>query len=79
MCCGQNRARARQSYSVAPASPISAPATSEQQVRFLGSGSLVVRGTHSGRSYVFSSADPDVSVDARDAEVLLKTKLFRFR
>jgi len=52
---------------------------SEQRVRFLGLGSLVVKGAHSGRLYSFSSDHPDLNVDTMDAEVLMKTGLFRFR
>jgi|KBSMisStaDraftv2_1062788.scaffolds.fasta_scaffold27229_4 hypothetical protein len=79
MCCGQNRARARQAHSVTSPRPHFKPAMSEQRVRFLGLGSLVVKGAHSGRLYSFSSDHPDLNVDTMDAEVLMKTGLFRFR
>jgi hypothetical protein len=40
---------------------------------------IVVRGPATGRQYQFSGAHPDQSVDARDAEALLRTRFFRRR
>ena len=46
---------------------------------FTGSGVHIVAGPESRQIYSFSSHDPEQMVDARDAEALLKTGLFRSR
>jgi hypothetical protein len=80
MCCDQKRATARAALSITRAnvSDKSEPRQAELRVCFLGSGSLIVKGAYSGVSYLFSSKHPDQAVDARDAEVLTRTGLFRF-
>ncbi len=79
MCCGQKRAKAKSALSITHLNwpDKSKPRQAELRVRFLGSGSLIVKGAYSGMSYLFSSEDPDQTVDARDAEVLTRTGLFR--
>jgi hypothetical protein len=46
------------------------------QLRYRDRARVLVRGPLSGRSYEFSAAAPVQAVDARDAESLLRTRLF---
>lgn len=80
MCCSQKRATAKASLSMTRpnVSDKPKPRRAELRVCFLGSGSLIVKGAHSGMSYLFSREDPEQEIDAKDAEVLTKTGLFRF-
>lgn len=75
----QQRAIARAAHSVTRPNVLdeSKPRQSELLVHFLGSGSILVRGTYSGRSYFFSSERPDQALGSRDAQVLTKTGLFQ--
>jgi hypothetical protein len=45
-------------------------------LRYRERGPVLVRGPVTGRPYEFSAAQPTRSVDARDAEVLLRTRHF---
>lgn len=45
-------------------------------VRYLERTELVVRVQSSGREYRFSAATPVLSVDARDADALLRGRFF---
>ena len=45
-------------------------------LRYLENSPILVRGP-TGRQYEFSGARPSQSVDARDAEALLRTRFFR--
>jgi hypothetical protein len=47
------------------------------QLRYSGTSNIVVRGPATGRSYIFSHAEPVRTVDRRDAAVLLRTHYFR--
>ena len=46
-------------------------------VRYVDFPAIVVRGPATGRQYTFSMAEPRQSVDARDAEALLRTRFFQ--
>lgn len=46
-------------------------------VCYLGTAASVVRGPVSGFAYAFSPAQPVRNVDARDAQVMLRSRLFR--
>ena len=46
-------------------------------LHYLENSPILVRGTVTGRRYAFSGAQPDQSVDARDAKALLRTPFFR--
>lgn len=46
-------------------------------LHYLQSTPIAVVGTATGRRYVFSAAQPVQPVDARDAEGLLRSQLFR--
>jgi hypothetical protein len=77
-CCGQKRNQLRQSRSffvqTAPAPP-----TPAQRVPlvFTGSGAYLVTGPYSATVYQFFQGAQPQWVDARDAEVLLKTRFFQ--
>ncbi len=53
------------------------PAYSSVTLQYLENSPIVVRGPVTGRQYEFSGARPVQSVDARDAEALLRTRFFR--
>lgn len=46
------------------------------RVRYLQHSRILVRGTSTGREYIFSSGQPTQEVDPRDAEHLLRTGFF---
>ncbi len=46
-------------------------------LHYLENSPILVSGTVTGRQYAFSGAQPDQSVDARDAKALLRTPFFR--
>jgi hypothetical protein len=46
-------------------------------LRYLETSPIRVRGSASGRQYLFSAAAPVQAVDARDAAPLLATRFFR--
>jgi len=46
-------------------------------LHYLENSPIRVSGTVTGRQYAFSGAQPDQSVDARDAKALLRTPFFR--
>ena len=59
--------------------PAEKPASSHEPltpVIFKGSGGYIVTGPESHQVYCFSSHDPELMIDARDAEALLETGLF---
>jgi len=58
----------------APAAAISGPTA---KLRYTGVAAIRVKGPQSGRLYVFSGAEPEASVDRRDAEGLMRIGLFR--
>jgi len=47
------------------------------RIRYLQSSTLYVRGEFTGRRYLFSSAQPVLTVDARDVEGLVRLRVFR--
>jgi hypothetical protein len=53
------------------------PPPASVRVRFNHDRRVRVNGPVSGREYLFSGADPVQSVDARDADGLVDTGLFR--
>ena len=50
---------------------------SSVNLRYLENSPILVRGPATGRQYEFSGARPLQSVEARDAEALLRTRFFR--
>ena len=46
-------------------------------LRYVGNASILVRGNHSGRSYFFSTSQPEQVVKSGDVNSLLSTGLFR--
>lgn len=77
-CCGQKRAQIQQqrAFYVQPAPAQPQPAQNRTPVVFRGSGSYLVTGPRSGVVYRFAQGRPAQMIDARDAEVLLKTRFF---
>jgi hypothetical protein len=77
-CCGKKREamQLRRTVSVTPR-PASPPTRPRTPLVFHGIGSYLVTGPHSREVYRFSSRQPEQSVDARDAEALLRTGLFQ--
>ncbi|TVR98543.1 MAG: hypothetical protein EA406_06465 [Rhodospirillales bacterium] len=59
------------------AAPPAAGAGGTILVRYTEHSPVVVRGTVSGRVYMFSGAAPLQQVDARDASQLLRSRFFR--
>jgi hypothetical protein len=78
-CCGQKREQYRQqrTFVVAPVPAPPGPTQKRTPVVFLGTGAYLVTGPHSGVVYRFSQGEPAKWIDARDAEVLLKTRFFQ--
>ena len=59
---------------IAPAAVAAGPAT---KLHYTGVAPVRMPGPQTGRLYVFSGAQPDGTVDRRDAESLMRTRLFR--
>jgi hypothetical protein len=87
-CCGNKRAAAsvalRRGNEVATprqaplaVTPVAVARAADVHVRYLGVRPVRVRGPASGRTYHTSSADPMLTIDARDAAALARTGLFR--
>jgi hypothetical protein len=68
MCCGQAGSNLRANRAVDPAAP---------KLSYPGYAPVNVRGPFTGQLYQFSRLHPVQTVDARDAESILKTRLFR--
>jgi hypothetical protein len=67
MCCGER-----------PSSPDRNRAPGGWvQIRYLENSPVLVRGPATGRQYQFSGAAPVQAVEQRDAQALLRTRLFR--
>ncbi len=60
-----------------PAPANSSEPHSSVRLRYLSSAAIRVTGGATGRAYQFSSKQPLQNVDARDAELLLRTRFFR--
>jgi hypothetical protein len=77
-CCGKKREamQPRRTVFVTPR-PSSAPSHPRTPLVFQGVGAYLVTGPHSREVYHFSSRQPEQAVDAKDAEVLLRTGLFQ--
>jgi hypothetical protein len=68
MCCGQTRSDLRADGLE------SEPALN---LMYYGYAAVNVRGPITGQLYQFSRVQPTQAVDARDADSILKTRLFR--
>lgn len=87
-CCGHKRAlqkaesplaRARQStFSIlTPTVEALQPGKTDNTVlRYLGSGTILLRGPETGRVYYFSEKGNATTVDENDVDALLRTQLF---
>jgi len=78
-CCGQKRAQIQQQRNFfVPPTP-APPHTPQNRtpVVFRGAGSYLVTGPRSGIVYRFAQGRPAQMIDARDAEVFLKTRFFQ--
>lgn len=87
-CCGNKRAAAsaalrRGNGSISPqraiskSVPVASARAADVPVRYLGARPVRVRGAGSGRTYLASSDNPLLRIDARDAAALIRTGLFR--
>jgi hypothetical protein len=68
MCCGQMRGNLRVNGSATQAA---------EDLFYYGYAPVSVRGPVTGHLYQFSQLHPVQTVDARDADSILKTRLFR--
>ena len=81
-CCGRQRTLMRDTGTTAAVDRFaSAPAPNQRgtdgvRLRYLGSASVLVSGPATRRPYAFSPMQPTQQVDARDATVMLRTRLF---
>lgn len=78
-CCGPSHSSRSGTLPAAPVQPQAwvAPASARSVVlRYRERARVMVRGPVTGRSYEFSAGQPSQSVDARDAESLLRTRYF---
>jgi hypothetical protein len=88
-CCGQKRlalaqGRAADSPSRTGASPVNTrayvhgalPHNGDVRLRYLGSTMFSTRSAHTGRAYRCSGTGERISVDRRDADSLLRMRLF---
>ena len=77
-CCGKAREAIRQEYaSVTPEPAAARPPQPGIAIRYLGRSPLLIRGPRTGRAWTFRPGEPDQLVDPLDAEVLVRTGLFR--
>jgi hypothetical protein len=75
-CCGRARDAVRQEYaSVTPEA--ARPLQPGAAIRYLGRSPILIRGPLTGRAWTFRPGEPDQLVDPHDAEVLVRTGLFR--
>jgi hypothetical protein len=76
-CCGQNRQAWRQwnapKAQLAPPEPV---LQNTVTLHYLGTSSLVIKGTVTNHTYLFASEDTGLSVDERDAPALIATGRF---
>ncbi|MGA3011816.1 MAG: hypothetical protein ABSD72_16275 [Terracidiphilus sp.] len=80
-CCGKKREelrRVRATYVPSSFAPMKS-AQNLTPVVFKGSGSYLVTGEHSRNVYHFSREQAERSIDAKDAEALLRTGLFQVK
>lgn len=81
-CCGKKRAAAASAiHGRGQSAPLPAPAgegagPAGHRVRYLGASPLSLRGPRSGQVYYFAEAGKTASVDERDIDALLRTRLF---
>jgi hypothetical protein len=68
MCCGQTRSNLRANELASQ---------SALNLIYFGYAAVNVRGPITGQVYQFSQVQPMQAVDARDADSILKTRLFR--
>jgi hypothetical protein len=80
-CCGKKREALRTRMMMLPPSPtvFKPPALSLQnptKLAYRGESSIVVRGSHTGLSYLFSGDGAALTVDERDVAELVATGWF---
>ncbi len=77
-CCGKAREVVRGEYSSVTSRAVTAqPARESVEISYLGRSAIRIRGPRTGRVCTFRPEEPDELIDRRDAEVLLRTGLFR--
>lgn len=88
-CCGQKRqalvhgrvhgpvrSASAMGASIAASMPATVPRRGDVMLRYVGPGAFSTRSLRTGRVYVSAGMDDGVPVDPRDAESLLRTRLF---
>ena len=76
-CCGKNRSAEPSRYaSVTRNTPLE-PLQHGATLRYTGGSAILLRGPRTGRVYTFTRESPEQIVASVDAEVLLRTGLFR--
>ena len=79
-CCSDRRAAfapaPRLRAAADPPPPVEPAPVAAVALRYLGDTSLALRGPFSGRVYRVGPEAQDIDADARDAEALLRTRLF---
>jgi len=77
-CCGKAREAVRLEYaSVTPEAATARPLQPGVTIRYLGRSPILIRVPHTGHAHAFRPGEPDHLVDSHDAEVLIRTGLFR--
>ena len=77
-CCGKSREAIRSHYvSETPETASAQTKLPGVALRYLGRYAILVRGPRTGRACTFRPGEPDQLIDPRDAEVLVRTGLFR--
>ena len=76
-CCGQKRQAFRTTtVRLAPLKVVSPVLSEPIQLAYRGDSSMVVRGPHTGTTYLFGSRGNGLMVDGRDAPMLLRSGQF---
>lgn len=79
-CCGSKRAQAARSFptrrNTPPPFTPPAPKLNAISIRYTGERGLSLRGSSSGRVYVFATHGTTLEIDPRDAEILLRIRAF---
>ena len=74
-CCGKNR-QALKSERISATTNVRS-ATTMTRVSFQGEYAVMLRGPHTGSSYLFTPERRELDVDSRDLAAILATGLFR--
>ncbi len=77
-CCGKAREAARGQYaSVTPETVVAQLPQPGVAILYLGHSAILIRGPRTGRACTFRPGEAGQLIDPSDAEVLVRTGLFR--